>query len=85
MMEDSIGRREFQSVRDEIWREIQRIREKLEGPPHPGLERLVNDFLIEFRTLERERAKQHKSSLIRLNIIIAGLAAVASCLMFFHH
>lgn len=80
-----VTRQEFQSKLDEAWREIKRLREIIEGPPHPGLETKVSEFLTEYRTLNDVAAKQHKANTTRLNIIIAGLAAIAAWVMIFHH
>jgi len=83
--DEPILRREFESCKDEIWRELNRVSEKLEGPPHPGLENRVDHFLVEFRTLEKERDKQHQANRWRLNVIIALIAAMAAWLIIFWH
>ena len=83
-MEDPVMRREYESNQLAIWKEIARLRGILEGPPHPGLEMQVTQFLTEFRTLEMERDRQHKSNRWRLDAIIALLGVVAAYLLVVH-
>ena len=85
MSDEVVSRREYGSDQKAVWKEIARIRQILEGPPHPGLETRVVEFLTEFRTLEMERDKQHKANRYRLNAIIGILTALAGYLAFFHH
>jgi hypothetical protein len=81
-MDEAVTRREHEASNVSVWREIRRIREIVEGPPHPGLEKRVDDFLVEFRTIEKERDKQHKGNMTRLNLIIAGLGVIVAGLAF---
>lgn len=77
-MDEPVTRREHEAGNVAVWREIRRIKEIVEGPPHPGLEKRVDDFLVEFRTLEKERDKQHRGNIARLNLIIAGLGVIVA-------
>lgn len=84
-MAGSVTRGEYEGDKKSIWREVRRIAEIVEGPPHPGLETRVNSFLTRFETLEAEREKQHKANRWRLNAIIGILAMIAAYLAIFHH
>lgn len=84
-VDEWISKAEYKSDQRSVWKEIGRIGAILEGPPHPGMETRMNDFLVEFRTLETEREKQHHANKVRLDIIIAILTLVATYLGIFHH
>ena len=83
--EGLLTRREYEAKHGEMWREINRLKEILEGPPHPGLESKVSSHLIESQTEEKQRDKQHAANRWRLDFIIAALAALAAWLVFFKH
>lgn len=83
-MEGQATRRELEDFKDSIWREVNRLKEIIEGPPHPGLETRVDRFLTRFETIEAERDKQHKANRWRLDAIIAILAATAAWLVIFY-
>lgn len=80
-----ITREEIDEKFKAVWIEIRRLGNILEGPPHPGLEKSVNDFLVMFQTLETERSKQHKQNRDRLNLILLALTGLAGYLVFFRH
>jgi hypothetical protein len=83
-----VPRREIERIATEIWKELSRLGQIIEGPPHPGLEKNVNTFLTEFKAVEREREKQHKSNQLRLNLIIGILGIIGSYCMIYvtiHH
>lgn len=82
---DEVSRREYESDKAALWKEIGRLGGILEGPPHPGMEKRVDNFLTAFHTLETERDKQHKANRWRLNAIIALLTALVGVLALFHH
>lgn len=84
-MENSVGRAEYEADKKALWVEIHRIGEIVEGPPHPGLEKRVDTFMIEFKTLELERDKQHKANKYRLDVIISILGILGTYLAFFKH
>lgn len=84
-MEPLLTRGEYESDQKSVWKELGRLAGIIEGPPHPSPVQKMNDFIVEFRTLETERAKQHKANTTRLNIIITALAAIAGWLAIFHH
>ena len=85
MPERRLSWTEFKQAIAEIWKEINRLWRIVEGPPHPGLEKQVSDFLVEYRTLQTVSEKHHKANTTRLNIIIAVLTMLAGYLAIFHH
>jgi hypothetical protein len=89
MPEDYVPRRELEQVIAELWKHITRLGQIIEGPPHPGLEKNVSNFLIEFRTVEKQRMQQHLANQKRLNLIIAMLGVMGGYLTIYftiyHH
>ncbi len=83
--DDPLTRREYEADKTAIWKEVKRVAEIVEGPPHPGLEKRVDTFLTQFETLEKQRDKQHKANTVRLNIIIGILLVVAAYWTLFKH
>lgn len=87
-MDESVNRREYESDKESIWKEIGRLGGIIEGPPHPGLGRRVDSFMISFEALETEREKQHKANTRRLDLIIGIMTLVALYVpiyLSFHH
>jgi hypothetical protein len=85
-MDEQATRRELQDFKEvSIWRELNRLKEIIEGPPHPGLETRVDRFLTRFETIEAERDKQHKANRWRLNVIISLLVLGVAILALKYH
>lgn len=89
-MEEAITRREFESEKTTVWREIRRIREIVEGPPHPGLEKRVDAFMTTFAAVEKTRHEENQEQLQQLNqklavrsqwVAVAGIAIAFASLM----
>lgn len=54
-MEDPIIRREYEADQEALWAEVIRIKQIIEGPPHPGLDRRVATFIDSYEAVEVER------------------------------
>jgi hypothetical protein len=80
-----LTRREYRAEHTAIWRELGRLKEILEGPPHPGLEKRMDDYLAESKAIEKQNDKRHASNRWRLDAIIALFAGLAAWLIFFKH
>lgn len=85
MTQGPLSRREFEIEKTAFWAEIRRIREIIEGPPHPGLENRVNSYLTAAAAVKEEQERQHKANRWRLNVIIGLLSLLVGVLAIWHH
>lgn len=60
-MDGPVTRAEAEAKHVEIWRELDRIKGIIEGPPHPGLERRAILFFDNYETIEKERDRVQAS------------------------
>lgn len=71
MPDQPMTRRECEQKMLDAKNHFTRIQQKIEGPPHPGMEEQLDTLLTEIRTERKIHQDEHESNTMRLNWILA--------------